>query len=101
MIGAKAHRSIDGVDRAYALVERVDRLVNHRQQNAVDDEGGEILRNRYRLAQLAAELARRLEGLVARGYAADQLDELHQRHGIHEVNADEALGIAGDRGEPR
>ena len=36
--GAKPHRCVDRLDRADAFVERVDRLVDHRQQNAVDDE---------------------------------------------------------------
>src|SRR3984893_7207984 len=43
MVGAEPHRRIDCVDRADAFIERVDGLVDHRQQNAVDDEGGKIL----------------------------------------------------------
>ena len=41
-----------------------------------------------------------LEGVVVGGDAADQLDELHARHRIHEMDADEALGMVGHRGEP-
>ncbi len=40
------------VHRAHALIERVDRLVDHRQQDAVDDEGREVLRRRRLLAEL-------------------------------------------------
>src|SRR6185503_6561988 len=42
MVGAEPHRRVDRLDRADALIERVDGLVDHRQQDAVDDEGGEI-----------------------------------------------------------
>src|SRR5205823_7281707 len=35
MVGAKLHRRIDRRDRSDALIKRVDRLVDHRQQNAV------------------------------------------------------------------
>jgi hypothetical protein len=34
---------------------------------------------------------------VLGGDAADQLDELHHRHRVHEVDADEALGPVGLR----
>ena len=35
------------------------------------------------------------EGGVIGSNAADQFDKLHQRHGIYEMNADEALGTIG------
>ncbi len=50
-------RGVDGVDRADALVQRVDRLVDHRQQDAVDDEGREIFGRRDGLAQRDRQLA--------------------------------------------
>src|SRR5262249_30270506 len=43
VIGAELHRRVDRLDRTYPLVKRVDRLVDHRQQDPVDDEGREIL----------------------------------------------------------
>jgi hypothetical protein len=36
-----------------------------------------------------------LKGLVLGGDAAHQFDQLHHRHGIHEMDADEALGPIG------
>ena len=89
------------LDVADALIERVDRLVDHRQQDAVDDEGGKILRHRDLLAELGDELLGRFEGGVVGGDAADHLDQLHQRHRIHEMNADEALRPVGRGGKPR
>ena len=76
MVGAELHRGVDRLDRADALVERVDRLVDHRQQDAVDDEGREVLGRDRRLAQLQGELAGRREGRVVGRDAADQLDQL-------------------------
>ncbi len=100
MMRAEPHRLVDGLDIADALIERVDRLVDHRQQNAVDDEGGEILRHRDLLAELGDELLGRFEGGVIGGDAADHLDQFHQRHRIHEMDADEALRPVGRGGQP-
>ena len=77
--------------------KRVNRLVDHRQQNAIDDEGREILRNCDRLVEVFDKGARRLESFVVRGDPANQLDQLHARHGIHEMNADETAWAIGDR----
>ncbi|CAD5252737.1 conserved hypothetical protein [Bosea sp. 62] len=101
MIRAEPHRRVDRLDRADALIERVDGLVDHRQQDAVDDEGREILGDRRRLVQRRDEALGAFEGAVVRGDAADQLDELHQRYRVHEMDADEMLGAIGRRGEPR
>src|SRR5579883_2887179 len=43
MIGAEMHGGIDRFDRAHALIEGVDRLVDHRYEDPVDDEGRKIL----------------------------------------------------------
>ena len=53
------------------------------------------------LPQLLDELAAGVERRVVGGDAADQLDQLHHRHRIHEVNADELLRPVGRGGEPR
>ena len=50
MIGTQPHRGIDGVHVSDAFIQRIDRLVDHRQQDTVDDEGGEILGIGSRLA---------------------------------------------------
>ena len=101
MMGAEPHRRVDRLDVADAFIERVDRLVDHRQQDAVDDEGRKIFRDRDLLAELGDELLGGLEGRVVGGDAADDLDQFHQRHRIHEMNADEALRPVGGGGKPR
>ena len=42
MVGAQPHSGIDGIHIAHAFIERIDRFVDHRQQDAVDDEGREV-----------------------------------------------------------
>ena len=98
---AELHRGVDRLDVPDALIERVDRLVDHRQQDAVDDEGREIFRNRDRLVEGADELLGGFERLVVGRDAANDLHQLHQRHRIHEMNADEAFGPVGRSGKPR
>jgi len=99
MIGAQAHRRIDRLDGADAFVKRVDRFVDHRQQDTVDDKGRKIFGDGDSLAKPAAKFLRRLKSFVLGGDAANKLDELHARHRIHEMNADEAFRPAGNRGE--
>ena len=98
MVRAELHRRVDCIDRADALVERIDRLVDHRQQDAVHDEGGKILCHREHLPIFTRSLGR-LECLVVGGDAAYELYQLHHRHRVHEVHADEALGPVGGGGE--
>src|SRR5437899_5346769 len=47
---AELHGGVDRLDVPDALIERVDRLVDHRQQDAADDEGRKILRYRNLLS---------------------------------------------------
>jgi hypothetical protein len=64
-------------------------------------KAGKILRDCNRLVQLLHELAAGVEGRVIRRDAADQLDELHHRNRVHEVNADELFRPVGRGREPR
>src|SRR6188508_1660750 len=51
MVCAEPHRLVDRLDRSDALVEGVDRFVDHRQKNAVDDKGWEVFRDRRLLTE--------------------------------------------------
>ncbi|ORE92369.1 hypothetical protein ATO13_15644 [Stappia sp. 22II-S9-Z10] len=99
VVGAEPHPGVDRLHRADALVQRIDRLVDHRQEDAVDDEGGKILRRRRHLAETRHEAGGELEGLVRRRNAAHQLHELHHRDGVHEMDADEPFRPVRRRGE--
>ena len=46
VVGAQPHGGVDRLDLADAFIQRVDRLVDHRHQDAVDDEGREIFGDR-------------------------------------------------------
>ena len=100
MVGAELHRGVDGGDGADAFVEGVDRLVDHRHEHAVDDEGGEILGVGGGFAE---RLGKGDGGVVGRrigGDAPDDLHEIHQRHRVHEVQADESLRAIRGRRQP-
>src|SRR5215211_3635805 len=96
MMRAEAHGSVDRLDIADSFIERIDRLVDHREQNAIDDKGGKIFGDRDRFAELGHELFGGLESRIAGGNAADQLDQFHQRYRIHEMNTDETLRSVDD-----
>ncbi len=82
MIGAELHGRVDGIDGADAFIERVDRLVDHRQQDAVDDEGRKIFGDGDGLVEMRDEFLCRLEGLFLRGDTAYELHQLHHRAGF-------------------
>src|SRR5580704_16020029 len=62
LIGAELHRRVDIRHAADAFVHRVNRFVDHRQQHAIDDEPGKILRGHRSLAELLREHAGLLKG---------------------------------------
>jgi hypothetical protein len=95
MMRAEPHGRIDRLDVPDTLIERIDRLVDHRQQDAVHDERREIFRHRDGLAKLGDKSFACLERRVVGCDASDKLDELHQRHRIHEMNPDEAFRPVG------
>src|SRR6185312_14241195 len=59
--------ALDIVKRVHiadAFIQRIDRLVDHRQQDAVDDEGREVLGIDRLLVELDHHVAHRAEGLL-------------------------------------
>jgi 3-hydroxybutyryl-CoA dehydrogenase len=62
MMGTEPHGGIDCLDRADAFVEGIDRLIDHRQQDAVDDKGRIVFGDRDRLADPGDERLRRFVG---------------------------------------
>jgi hypothetical protein len=56
VVRAELHRGVDRLDRAHAFIERVDRLIDHGEQNAVDHEGGEVFGDRVGLAEPGDEI---------------------------------------------
>ena len=101
MVGTKLQALVDGLHVADALIQRIDRLVDHRHQDTVHDEGREIFGAGCGLAKLAHHFQHRLIGRLVRCDAADQLDQLHDWHRVHEVETHELLRPVGARGQPR
>ncbi len=89
MIRPELHRLVDRLHRPDPFVQRIDRLVDHRHQDAVDDEGREILGGGRGLAKAVYHRKAGFERLLVGRNAPDQLDELHHRDGVHEVEAHE------------
>src|SRR4029077_18666035 len=77
MMGAEPHCRVDPLNVPDAFIECVDRLVDHWQQDAIDDEGREILRYRDGLVKLDDKSLAGLEGGVVGSNAADKLDKFH------------------------
>ena len=81
------------------MIEAVDGLVDHRQQDAVGDEPGVVVGLGRRLAESEGEIPGDLERLLRGRQPGDDLDQLHHRHGVHEVHADDPVrppGLGGD-----
>ncbi len=101
MVGAEAHGRVDRFHRADAFVQRVDGFVDHRHEDAVDDESRIILGIGRGLVETAGKGDGGFVRVLAGGEAADHFHQFHQRHRVHEVHADELVGPVGDRGEAR
>ena len=91
MAGAELHRFINVGWVHPGLVEEVNGREEVREEQAVDDEAGQVWNRHCRLAERLAErrgaLTRGLGRLIGKG----QLDQRHTRHRVEDVEANEAL----------
>ncbi|EAU62248.1 hypothetical protein STIAU_6571 [Stigmatella aurantiaca DW4/3-1] len=92
LVGAQLHRRVDVLRRPQPLHQREARLVQHGDEDAVDDEARHVPGHHRRLAHAHGQGPRRLVGGVRGRRAPDDLHELHHRHRVHEVHADHRLG---------
>jgi len=83
------------------VVQRIDRLVEHRQQHTIRDEPGKITNLDRRLVQFFSETLREVEGFLRRRQTANDFDEFHDRYGVHEVHSDHVLGAFGRAAQQR
>ena len=100
VVRPELERVINARHRANALIKRINRLVDHRHQNAVHDEGGEVFGAGCGFAEPFHNSGQRFIGFLIGGDAANKLDQLHDRHGVHEVEPHEAFGPIGGRSQP-
>src|ERR1700676_1687476 len=97
LIGSELHRGVDIRDPADSFVHRVNRFVNHREQHAIDDESREILRGNRSLAEVLGEDAGLLKSRLRGRESADNFDQLHRWHRVHEMHPDDAVSARGLR----
>src|SRR4051794_20886145 len=95
VVGASLHRGVDLLDRPDALLVGAHPVEQEGDEQAVDDEAGLVLGLHGELAELLAVVEAGLEGLVAGGHRAHNLEQRHDLHGVEEVKAQEAVGPAG------
>ena len=93
MIEAQLAPHVDVDHAAHALAQHEHRLVQHRQQYAVDDEARRIERLHHRLADPARKALDRRDRFGRGGQAANDLYQHHHRHGVEEMHADKAPRI--------
>ena len=79
-------------DRAEPVFEAANRIEQIRHEQAIDDEAAAIGRADRLLADRLHEPHQRIVRLLARRQRANHFDQLHQRHGIEEVQAADLVG---------
>ena len=91
MVGAEHHGLVDVLNGGNAGLDQADGLVDHGDQDLVDDETGSLGDLNGLLADLLGEVVDEVEGLLRGVGAADDLNELHAGHGVEEVHADDGV----------
>ena len=89
MVGTQLHSGVDTGDVRNALHLDEGGLIDHGDQDAVDDEAGSLIDLNGGLADLNADLLDGLDGLGGGVHTGDDLDELHAVSGVEEVHADQ------------
>ena len=91
-------RAVDVLDAGESLLEAADGVQHVGHEQAVHDEARRVLRLDRLLAERLREVVRSAEHLLVDRNGAHDLDQLHDRHGIEEVQPDESIGTTGRRG---
>ncbi len=94
---AELHAAVDVGRRGDALLQRPHGVEQIGHQQAVHDEARAVAGRDRLLAEPPGEGHRPVERLPAGRHGPHDLDQRHERHGIEEVEADEAVGPAGGR----
>lgn len=87
MAGAELHRRVHVLLARISTLNQPDRLKDGGDEEAVNDEARRVLAVDRRLADVVAVLGELLEGGVRGVGASNQLQQLHHRHGVEEMNA--------------
>lgn len=93
------HGGVDAFNIGDAVLEGVAGFVKHGQEQAVDDEAGDIFTCSHGFTHFLGDFHDAFVGFLRGGEAFDDFDQGHHGHGVHEVQADEFIGALGDGGE--
>src|SRR5690606_36517114 len=94
---AELHRFIDVLRARDAALEHADGFDAEDHAEAAGREAREVFDDDRLLADARRERARRLDGRVGRAQAAHDLEELHQRDRVEEVEPDDPRRVAARR----
>ncbi len=98
MAAAVDHALVDVLGRGESALQRAHRAEQVRNEQQVHDEPRVVLGRDRDLPQRLGERPRALEGLLAGRHRLHDFDQLHDRHGIEEVEPDRAIGPGGGGG---
>ena len=96
--GSGHHPGVDVLDRPNALLVCANRVEHVWDEQPVDDEAAVVRGGDGGLAELLAQVEAELDGVVARPFGADHLEQGHHLGGVEEVQTDEPLRALGRGG---
>ena len=91
MVAAQTHGGVDVLGGGDAVLDQLNGLVDHGDQQAVADEAGGLGHGDGSLADLLSQGEDGVVGIVGGVAAADDLNQLHGHRGIEEVHADDLV----------
>ncbi len=101
MPGARLHGMVDVGDGAGAHLQQANGAEHVGRQQPIDDETGGILNGDRILAELLAELVQSADGVVRGLEGVDDLDQLHHRGRVEEMQAGHPRPMLADRHQRR
>src|SRR5579872_451714 len=93
------HAHVDVFFAGQAFVVYFDRVEQVRDEQTVHDETGRIFRENRLFAEFAREVEKRIDNVLRRRNRLDHFHEFHDRNGIEEVQARDAVRTLGFGGE--
>jgi hypothetical protein len=89
---AEPHGVVDVLHGGVARLDHADGLVEVREQQLVGDEAAPVADGDRDLADRLGERLRGLDHTLVGDHGADELDQLHDRGGVEEVEAEHTVG---------
>src|SRR5690606_765321 len=96
---AVAQDAVDLLYRGHAFAEHAQGFGTEGAPGMVDQEAGGVRGDRREVSGLLRQLHQTLDVTLVGTRTADHLDDLHQRHGVEEVETGHPLGAAAAGGD--